>query len=99
MSPRWHDTGSRAISRHKPHDPKGRKESRFSRAELVAQFDFARDRSWDVNTAREVFRLPAGGQKPSLASLQYLQDAGESFEGKEELTVRHGERTCSVFVI
>lgn len=85
MSPRWHETGSRAISRHKPHDPNGRKESRFSRAELVAQFDFARARSWDVKTAREVFRLPAKRENPSLASLQYHQNAGNSFEARNLL--------------
>lgn len=63
MSPLWHETGSRAIARHRPHEPKGRNESRFSRAELVLQLDFARARSWDVKTARDVFRLPVRGRE------------------------------------
>ena len=57
-SPRWHDTGSRAISRQRPQDPKGRKDSRFRRAEEEDQADLARLRSWDVKTGRVLFRLP-----------------------------------------
>lgn len=40
----------------------GRNESRERRALVEFQADFARERSWDVNTAREVFRLPKAVQ-------------------------------------
>lgn len=60
MSPRRHDTGSRAIPRQRPQEPKGRKESRERRADVELQLDRATARSWAVKTAREVFRLPWG---------------------------------------
>jgi hypothetical protein len=70
MSPRWQETGSRAISRHRPHEPKGRKESRFRRAEEEDQADFARARSWEVKTGRDVFRLPGvAGQRQLLGMI------------------------------
>lgn len=62
MSPRGQATGSLAISRHRPQEPKGRKESRLRRAELAVQLDLARARSWDVKTGREVFLLPGASQ-------------------------------------
>lgn len=69
MSPRWQETGSRAISRHKPQEPNGRKESRLRRAEESDHADFARARSWEVKTGREVFRLPGGSRsQPWLVS-------------------------------
>lgn len=58
MSPRRQATGSREIPRQRPHEPKGRKESRLRRAELELQFNLAMSRSWEVKTAREVFLLP-----------------------------------------
>jgi hypothetical protein len=58
MSPWGQETGSRAGSSQRRHDAKGRKESRERRALLDDQADLARSRSWDVNTAREVLRLP-----------------------------------------
>ena len=63
MSPRWHATGSLAISRHRQQEPKGRKESRFRRAELVPQWDLANARSCEVKTGRDVFRLPAAQRR------------------------------------
>jgi len=67
MSPRGQETGSRATPRHRPHEPKGRKESRLRRAELVDQLDFASSRSCEVKTARDVFRLP--GSRALLAQM------------------------------
>lgn len=59
-SPFWHDTGSRAGCRQRAQEPKGRKESRVRRAVEEVQAERASSRSWEVKTAREVFRLPGG---------------------------------------
>lgn len=58
ISPWEHETGVRAGRRHNLHDAKGKNESLDSRALVELQADFAIDRSCDVNTALEVFRLP-----------------------------------------
>lgn len=58
MSPWEHETGIRAGNRQRRQEEKGRNDSLVRRAEVEFQADFAKDLSWDVNTAREVLRLP-----------------------------------------
>jgi hypothetical protein len=58
ISPWEHDTGVLAGKRHNLHDANGRNESLDSLALVEFQADFANDRSCDVKTALEVFRLP-----------------------------------------
>lgn len=58
MSPRGHATGSRAFSRQRLQNPKGRKESRLSCADFELQFDLACSLSYEVKTGRVVFLLP-----------------------------------------
>jgi hypothetical protein len=58
ISPWEHDTGVLAGKRHSLQDAKGKNESLDSRALVELQADFASDRSCDVNTALDVFRLP-----------------------------------------
>ena len=52
-------TGSWAGCKHKRQESKGKKESRERRAVVEFHADLACARSYEVNTAREVFRLPA----------------------------------------
>lgn len=70
------------MPRHRPQEPKGRKDSRLRRAELVPQFDLARARSWEVKTARDVFRLPAKGQE-SADVWCVVGRRGQSFERRQ----------------
>jgi hypothetical protein len=59
MSPCGQETGLWAGCKHNRQEANGKKESRERRALVEFHADLASDRSCEVNTAREVFRLPA----------------------------------------
>jgi hypothetical protein len=60
MSPWGQETGERAGNKHKRQEANGRKESLVRRAVVEFHAAFASSLSCEVNTEREVFRLPGG---------------------------------------